>query len=199
MDCGGDRLCRGMRKEAATLVKKAVVRPDDGMRSASAQTNNQPRLDDDQFRLEPWLAGSYLGGRWFLVYSSLAALFELKMFHGVGDVDVRPFDCRIGEGAVEKRTRRADEGAASQILSIARLLSDKHNPRGDRTFSKNRLRGCAIQIAAFTVLSGVQQLPQATGFRDEAFSTGLFRDLGHIAYAANKRPVAGLPLRPRTN
>ena len=75
---------------------------------------------------------------------SLAALFELKMFHGVGDVDVRAFDACISEGTVEKCTRRANEGTSSQILSIARLLPDQHHPRGDRTFSENRLRGGAI-------------------------------------------------------
>jgi hypothetical protein len=66
------------------------------------------------------------------------------MFDGVGDVDVRPFDSCIGEGAVEKRTRRADEGTSSQILSIAGLLCDHHNPREDRPFSENCLPGSAI-------------------------------------------------------
>jgi len=28
MDCGGDRLCRRVGKESATVLKKAVVRPD---------------------------------------------------------------------------------------------------------------------------------------------------------------------------
>ena len=100
MDRGGDGFCRRIGKESPTLLKKAVVRPDDGVGSRGAQTNNQPRLDDGELRLEPWLAGRYFGGRWLLVDPSLAAFFELKMFDGVGEVDVPAFDSRAGEGAV---------------------------------------------------------------------------------------------------
>ena len=144
MNCGGDCLRRRIGEESATLLQKAVVRPDDGASSRGSETDNQPRPDDDEFRIEPRLAGNYLGGRWFLADVSLAALFELEMFHGVGDVDFRAFDFCIREGAVEKRARGADEGTSSQILPIARLLSDHHNLRGSRTFSENRLRGGAI-------------------------------------------------------
>lgn len=143
MDCGGD-LCRRIGKESAALLQKAVVRPDDRVRSSGAQTNNEPRLHNSEFRLEPGLAGSYLAGRWFLVDPSLAALFELKMFHGISDVYVRPFNSCIGERAVKKRTRRANEGTSGQVLSIAGLLSNQHDPRGYRAFSENRLRGGAI-------------------------------------------------------
>jgi len=144
VDCSGDSVRRRTRKESAALLKKAVVRPDDRAGSRGAQTNDQLRPDDGEFGLEPGFAGSDLGGRRSLVNSPLAALLELKVLHGVGEVDVRTFDSRLIEGAVEKRPRRANEGTSGQILFIARLLSDHHNAGGGRTFSENRLRGGAV-------------------------------------------------------
>ncbi len=120
------------------------MRPDYGVRSRCAQANDEPRLHDTKFRIKPRFTSNNLRGRRFLVDSALTALFEFEMFHGVGDIDVCAVNSSIGEGAVQKRTRRSDKGASSQILSIAGLLSDQHNPRSDRTFSQNRLSGSPI-------------------------------------------------------
>ncbi len=61
MDGGGDGLRRRIRKESAAFLEKAVVGPDYGVRRRGAQTNNQARLHDGEFRREPGLAGGHLG------------------------------------------------------------------------------------------------------------------------------------------
>ena len=129
MDRGGHHLGRWAGKESATLLKKTVIRPDHRMRSRRAQTNDQARPDNGELCLKPRLASDDLGGRWFLVNPPLAALLELKVFYGVGHVDFRAVDSSIGESAVEKCARGANEGASSQILSVARLFPDQHNLR----------------------------------------------------------------------
>ena len=144
MDCCGDCFCRRIRKESAAFLKKAVVRTDDGTRSRRAQANNEPRLDNREFGLKPWLTGSNLAGRWLLVDPTLAPFFELEMLDGVGEIDFRTLDSCLVEGAVKQRTRRPNERTSSQVLPIAGLLSDQHNRRRSRAFSEDRLRGSAI-------------------------------------------------------
>jgi xanthine dehydrogenase YagT iron-sulfur-binding subunit len=185
MDCSHNRLCRRKRKESAALLKKTMLRPNHGVRRRGPQTNNEPRPHDRQFRLEPGLTGSDLAGRRFLMNPSLATLFELKMFHCIGDVNVRAVDPRIGQGAVKQSTRRTNEGTSRQILSIARLLSHQHNPRGGRALSEDSLRSGAIQVAALTLLSGPLQLLQAGCLRDEGPRARLVRNLRHITHHCN--------------
>ena len=80
MDRGGDCLCRGIGKESAPLLQKAVVRPDDGMGSRGAQTNDQPRLDDGSSASSQGLQAAISADDGFLWIRRLPRSTNLKCF-----------------------------------------------------------------------------------------------------------------------
>jgi hypothetical protein len=74
------------------------------------------------------------------VNSALPTFLPLEVFHGVRHVGVRPVDARLLERLVQEPARRADEGPASPVFLVARLLSDQHQPGGLRSLAKDSLR-----------------------------------------------------------
>jgi hypothetical protein len=50
----------------------------------------------------------------------------LEMFDYVGHIDIPSVDPHLGESLVQQLSRGADERAAGQILTIARLFADEH-------------------------------------------------------------------------
>jgi hypothetical protein len=78
------------------------------------------------------------------VNPSLAALFQLEMLHGVGEVDMRAFDSRVSEGAVEKGPGRATKGRPDKSSQSAGCSPTNISRAEAGTFAENRLRGGAI-------------------------------------------------------
>jgi hypothetical protein len=76
MDGRSNRLCRRIGKKSAALRKKTVARADDGIRGSRTQANDQVRLDEGKFRLQPGLARSDFRKRRFFVEPPLAAFLE---------------------------------------------------------------------------------------------------------------------------
>ena len=70
------------------------------------------------------LAGGRLG-----MDAAVAALLEFEVLHRVGEVGLLAVDPGLPERPVEKLAGRTDEGAALQILLIARLFADEDDAR----------------------------------------------------------------------
>ena len=125
------------------------------LRSNGAQTNNYLRLDERQFRFQPWLARRRFRGGWLLVNPSLAAFFEFEVLHGICDVHIRPVDPCVSQGSVQQFAGRSDKRAASQVFLVARLLSDHDNTRLRGTLSHDGLGCVAVERTAFASLYGL--------------------------------------------
>jgi hypothetical protein len=70
----------------------------------------------------------------------------------VGHVDLRPVDAGRLHRAVEQPARRPDERLTGQVLTIARLLANEHQPRVARAIAEDRLRGVGVETAAAALL-----------------------------------------------
>src|SRR6185369_777421 len=96
-----------------------------------------------ELALQPRAAGADLAGAGLLVQPQLAALQEFEVLHRVGDVVAHPRDAGVLERAVEELARGADEGLAGEILAVAGLLADEHDPRLRRALAEHGLRRVA--------------------------------------------------------
>jgi len=118
------------------------------MRGRCAQCDGQRRPDKRALTIEPPATGNNLAAVRAGVQSPLSARLELEVLDRVGHVSGAAIDTRIAERAVEQLSRRPDKGLPGQILLIARLFANEHQPCIDRTFAKHRLGCAAMQRAA---------------------------------------------------
>ncbi len=93
------------------------------------------------------MAGTHFTERWLLVNAPLAAFLEFEMLHCVGEINVRAWDARLAQCAIQQPASRSHERTASQILFIARLLADQDQVRTPWTFPKDRLGRMQVEIA----------------------------------------------------
>src|SRR5215831_9997592 len=80
--------------------------------------------DDPQFRFQPRTARCDFARVRLLMNSAFSARLPLKMFHRVGDVNLRPIDSSFLERAVHDFPRRTNERFARHIFVIARLFAN---------------------------------------------------------------------------
>jgi hypothetical protein len=118
----GHRLGAGVVDERASLLKHAVILADDRSRRSRTQTDDDPRLNDSDLRLDPWMTSHCFDNRRFLMNATFASLLELEMFDGIGDVDIFARDASISQRPIKHFARRTYEQLAHQILAIAGLL-----------------------------------------------------------------------------
>lgn len=104
---------------------------------------------------------------------ALAALFELKVFDGVGHVNIGAFDIGVGQRAVEKFACRADEGVTLQVFIVAGLLADEDDSRRLAAFAEDGLRGVGKEIAAAAGLDGSSESRVGAFFGKERFRSGV--------------------------
>ena len=71
------------------------------------------------------MARRHLALRGRLVHAALAALLELEVLDGVGDVQTLGRPLQFVERLAQQLARRADEGAALQVLLVAGRLLDR--------------------------------------------------------------------------
>jgi hypothetical protein len=91
------------------------------------------------------------------VDAPLAALLELEVLDGVGDVDLAAIDADRRERLVEFAPGGTDERAPRAILAVAGRLADEHHARVLRALSEDGLRRSAPQVTAVTVIRGAAQ------------------------------------------
>src|SRR5262245_39705756 len=94
-----------------------------------SEAHDQLGLDQLDLLLEPGQAGSYLASCRLLVEAPLPLCDPFEVLDDVRDVRVAARDLGRGERLVEQSSRRPDEGLASLVFLVARLLAYQHHPR----------------------------------------------------------------------
>jgi hypothetical protein len=129
---------------------------------SGAERHGQSWLDEVQFLIQPPFAGFDLARVRLLVQPLLAARLELEVLHGVGDADARTIDAGVREGTIENLAGRTDEGAALQILLIARLLADQYHRCMGWPLAEHGLGGEPVQRTASAILCIFNEAGQRT-------------------------------------
>ena len=113
-----------------------------------AEGDRDRGLDQQPFLFDPEAAGVDFGGAGLGMDAAGAALFIFEMLDRVGDIGAGAIDAGGGERAIEQLPGGADERAAGQILLIAGLFADEHQPRIGRPLAEHGLRGGGMERAA---------------------------------------------------
>jgi hypothetical protein len=116
------------------------------------------RVHAANFHLQPHIASVDFAQVRLFVEPAFAARLPLEVLNGIGYKDIVALECRHIQARVKYAARGAYEGTATQILFIARLLTDKHDSGIARSLARDRLRGVLPQIAAPAVLQLVRDV-----------------------------------------
>src|SRR5207249_20977 len=100
------------------------------LRRGRAQTHDRARLHQRDLRIEPRATRSDLARARFLVNPPFAARLPLEVLDDVGDPDRGAIDAGLGERPIEQLAGRADKRMPGEILLVARLFADQHQPGG---------------------------------------------------------------------
>jgi hypothetical protein len=73
-----------------------------------------------------------------LVNAALAALLELEVLDGIGEVDALAIDARISHGPIEQPAGRSHERPAQPVLLMPGLLTDESDRSADGAFARHR-------------------------------------------------------------
>src|SRR4030095_9124341 len=81
--------------------------------------------------------------------SPLATFFAcpLEVLDDVRDVQLAPVHVRPGQGLVEEPAGRADEGPATQVFLVSRLLADEDDARRSLALTKDGLGRPLVEVA----------------------------------------------------
>src|SRR6266853_1310449 len=122
------RWLAGPLDELAALHADAKVAAEQGLGRGRTQRDQQVRLHNRDFGIQPGTAGGDLSGVRSLVQATLALLLPFEVFDGVRDIDMPAVDARLFERLVEHASSGADERFSFPVLAIAGLLAHEHDP-----------------------------------------------------------------------
>src|SRR5262249_19279934 len=125
-----------------------------------AEAHQSSRLDERDLGFQPWAASSNLGSVRLRVDAAFSTRLPLEVLDHVGDIDGLAIDASLFERAVEQLPCRTDEGMASDIFGVSRLLADEHQCGSARTLTEDGLRGALVEIARLAACRGVGYVGQ---------------------------------------
>ena len=145
-------------------------------------------MDQGDLGVEPRPAGGDLGRVRLGVNPPLAARLPLEVLHRVGDVGLTPIDTGFLEGAIEQLAGRPDERPATQVLVVARLLTDEHDPRVSLAFAEDGLGRALIEVTARAAGGGLpQSLERGPDRRNERRGGRMWLARRHARLYARRR------------
>jgi len=103
----------------------------------STQRYDEFWMHEPEFLIQPPSIVLDLAHRRFLVDASLAALLELEMLDGVGDIDTIPVDARFRQSPIKELAGWSDKWPALPVLLIARLLTHEGNRSTDGALAQD--------------------------------------------------------------
>ncbi|HTP32809.1 MAG TPA: hypothetical protein VMJ75_11590 [Candidatus Acidoferrales bacterium] len=115
----------------------------------------------------------------------LTALLELEMFHRVRDVNFRPVDARLRQGAIEQPACGADKLLACEIFLVTGLLANHNDACCRSPFTSHRLRRISIQVAPLARLHRVAKLAQCRALWNKRLRTWRFGCRIHVDHLAS--------------
>jgi hypothetical protein len=136
------------------------------------EAHHNRRPHDADLGLQPWAARSDLLGARLLVKTTLPGGTPLEVLDHIGHVGLPAIDARLVQRTVPQGARRAHEGLALQVLTIARLLAHEHDGGARRTFAEDSLRGVAVKIASLAAGRQGPELLQRGPFGDQVSGRG---------------------------
>src|SRR5215470_10274050 len=131
------------RQNLATLPRDTESRAENRLRRRRTHCYDEVGPNDPQFRLQPWTTRCNLTRVRLLMNSTFTARLPLKVFHRVGNVNLRTIDSSFLERAIHDLPGRTNERFASNIFVIARLFANQHHWRALRSFTEDGL-GCLL-------------------------------------------------------
>lgn len=112
-----------------------------------AETDEDLRFDQGELVFEPHTAGPYLCAIRLLVDALLPLGHPTEVLDGIGEVHLGRVQSRLFHRLLEYPPRRADERAALDVLTVARLLANHHDRRARGPFTEHRLGRVAVEVA----------------------------------------------------
>ena len=163
------------------------ARAQQGLPRGRPEQHERVGLDDVELRAQPRQAGADLPARGLLVDAALAALLELEVLDGVGDVDLAAVDADGLERLVELAAGRAHEHVAGPVLTVARDLADHHHLRALQALAEDDLRRARVEVAAATPGGRLAKRLERLALRQERGRVAGVLDLGHDTGSTPRR------------
>jgi hypothetical protein len=136
-------------EDPASALSHLERRPHHRLRRGGTEQDQQARSHDLDLRDEPGSACAHVHLARLAVEPALAAPLKSEVFDHVREIDLRSRDARRLQGFVEDAAGRTNERVAFDVLSIAGLLADHHQPRPLASLAEHRLRCCLPKLARF--------------------------------------------------
>src|SRR5262249_24004160 len=182
---GRDGLRRIARlRELAAVARDPELVAENHLRGGGTEADEHVRLDQRQLRFEPRAAGAEFRSPRRLVDAALAALLDLEVLDGVGDVELLARQTGFGERLLQHLTRRPDERRTLPVFVVSRLLADEDDAGAGRASAEHGLRRVAIEIAALAMRRCFREFAESRLLRHERRRTlafcgdaGLVRDV----------------------
>jgi hypothetical protein len=89
-----------------------------------------------------------------LVQTGFPTRYQFEMFPRISDVNLRAADAGRCQRAIEHLSRRSDEWFVGQVLLVAGLFADQHDPGSLRAFAEHGL-GCVFPERAGAAARGL--------------------------------------------
>jgi hypothetical protein len=126
MDGGETSAAIRPAQQAAPLAREDDCATHESASRDGAKGNDELRIDQRQFPVEPPAALLHFASIWVLVKTPFAPFLVLEMLYGVGDIDRTPVEANRAQGLVEDAAGRSDERTTSAVFLIAGLLANHH-------------------------------------------------------------------------
>src|ERR1700750_3377520 len=99
--------------------------------------------------MQPGTTGSYLLGIRFFMNPAFAPRFPFEMFDYIGDISLRAVNAGFFQGAVKQSSGGTNKRFPAEILFVARLFTNEHDPGPATAVAKNSLCPSLPEIAGF--------------------------------------------------
>jgi len=139
------------RQDLPSIARHAKVFAQQGLGRAGAKADENFRLDHVKFCVEPGSAGLDFGLARLFVDAALASLRSrpLEVFDNIRYVNFRAVDSNFDKNFFVQSSGRTDERMSALILTVARLLADKHDSGLRRSFAEDCLGRGLPEVASF--------------------------------------------------
>jgi hypothetical protein len=172
-------------QQGAAVSHHSYGRPEKSSGSRGAEADHDVGRDGSKLSREPGLAGSDMDGVGCLVDAPGAADRETEMLHRVGHPNLVAVDASFVDRLHEQPSSWADEGRASLVLDVSRLLADQREASVGRAPTEHRLGRVPEELAALTARGGLPQSVEIIGVRDEWGCAGCLVTVVPMSWISN--------------
>src|SRR5438445_11645435 len=178
---------QGRLHELATPSHNAEILAQQGLRSSSAQANQNFRFHCRELRSQPETASIDLPVAWFLVDAPFSALVRrpVEMLHHIRNIYITSRDANLCQSLIQQLSGRTHERMTSEIFSISGLLANEDDFSMCVPFAEHRLGSSFPKVASLAARRGHAQARESWFRRDQRsgsllrFVSGCPKVFGH--------------------